>query len=84
MEATAGRGWFINDLHRHPVSFYAFRTIARLARWHRFVQHDGPISIARSFQKADWVRLIHAAGVDGTITRVRWHVPFRICVGRIR
>jgi hypothetical protein len=28
MEGTAKRGWFINDLHRHPVPFYVFRAMA--------------------------------------------------------
>jgi 2-polyprenyl-3-methyl-5-hydroxy-6-metoxy-1,4-benzoquinol methylase len=84
MERTATRGWFVNDLHRHPIPYHAFRVMARLARWHRFVQHDGPVSIARSFRRADWQRLIAAAGIDPVGVEIRWHVPFRICVGRIR
>jgi hypothetical protein len=84
MESTAKRGWFINDLHRHPVPFYVFRAMARIAGWHRFVQHDGPVSIARSFRRADWERLTQAAGVEPPTTRIRWHIPFRICVSRMR
>jgi len=42
MEKRAAGGWFINDLHRHALPYYGFRLLARLARWHRFVQHDGP------------------------------------------
>ena len=37
---------------------------ARLAGWHRFVQHDGPLSIARAFSRDDWQRLLDEAGVD--------------------
>ena len=81
MEATARRGWFVNDLHRHPISYHAFRLMSAVAGWHRFVQHDGPVSIARSFRRADWQGLLAAAGVPGA---VRWHVPFRFCVERVK
>jgi 2-polyprenyl-3-methyl-5-hydroxy-6-metoxy-1,4-benzoquinol methylase len=84
MERTALRGWFVNDLHRHPIPYRAFGLMARAARWHRFVQHDGPVSIARSFRRADWQRLVAAAGLDPSSVEIRWHVPFRLCVGRLR
>ncbi len=84
MDGTARRGWFVNDLHRHPLPFHAFRMLARLARWHRFVQHDGPVSIARSFTHRDWERLTGAAGIDRRHVDIRWHLPFRICVGRLK
>jgi SAM-dependent methyltransferase len=84
MERVATRGWFIADLHRHPVPFHAFQHLSRLARWHRFVQHDGPVSIARSFRREDWQRILHTAGIDPEGASIRWHVPFRLCVGRLR
>jgi 2-polyprenyl-3-methyl-5-hydroxy-6-metoxy-1,4-benzoquinol methylase len=84
MERTASRGWFISDLHRHPVPYYFFRIMARVAGWHRFVQHDGPVSIARSFRRADWVRIAAQAGLSADAIRITWHVPFRLCVGRIK
>jgi SAM-dependent methyltransferase len=84
MERHAARGWFISDLHRHAVPFHVFRLMARLAGWHRFVQHDGPVSIARSFRRDDWLRILRAAGVDPGLAEIRWHMPFRLCVGRLR
>ncbi len=84
MERVAARGWFIADLHRHAVPFHAFRLLSRLAGWHRFVRHDGPVSIARSFRREDWRRILQAAGVDPEAASIRWHVPFRLCVSRLR
>jgi len=84
MEQVATRGWFIADLHRHPVAFHGFRVLSRLARWHRFVQHDGPVSIARSFRKADWEKILHAAGLPPGAAQIRWHVPFRLFVSRLK
>ena len=36
MEQVATRGWYIADLHRHPVPFHFFRALSWAARWHRF------------------------------------------------
>lgn len=79
MERQATSGWFINDLHRHALSYHVFRVWATLAGWHRFVRHDGPVSIARSFRRDDWRAYLAAAGVDAEIA---WYFPFRYGVGR--
>ena len=82
MEATAARGWFVNDLRRSPVAFYGFAALAAVMRWHRFVRHDGPVSVARSFVPDEWERALATAGIDGaTVARV---FPFRLCVGRLK
>lgn len=84
MEATARKGWFVNDLNRHWIAFYGFKALAWAARWHPFVRHDGPVSVARSFRRADWERLIAAADLDRHAISLRWHLPFRLCVGRLK
>ncbi|MBI2254402.1 MAG: methyltransferase domain-containing protein [Proteobacteria bacterium] len=81
MERQTNVGWLINDLHRHAVSYHVFHAWAALAGWHRFVRHDGPVSIARSFRRGDWVRYLGTAGVTAEIT---WYVPFRYGVGRVK
>lgn len=80
MEQTATAGWFVNDLHRHPFAYHGFRLLSSLAGWHRFVRHDGPVSVARAFVPADWDTLLAQAGIEGA--EVRWHLPFRLCVAR--
>jgi trans-aconitate methyltransferase len=82
METHARMGWFVNDLHRHRLPYHVFRIVAKLAGLHPFVQHDGPISIARAFVIADWRRLVAEAGIDPSLTEIEWWVPFRLTVGR--
>lgn len=67
-------GWLISDLHRHPIPWAAVWAGTRLARLHPMVAHDGPVSVARGFGRADWERAIAAAGVEAW---ARWAVPFR-------
>ncbi len=83
MEQVATRGWYIADLYRHPVPFHVFGALARVARWHRFVQHDGPVSIARSFRRGDWEKILHEAGLEPGAAEIRSHIPFRLCVSRL-
>jgi 2-polyprenyl-3-methyl-5-hydroxy-6-metoxy-1,4-benzoquinol methylase len=80
MDHHATQGWFINDLHRHPVPFFLIRYVTRLLRFSPMVQHDGPVSVARAFTAADWRRLIAAAGIPAARIRINWFFPFRYCV----
>lgn len=82
MDTHARLGWFVNDLHRHPLPYYVFRRLAQLASLHPFVQHDGPLSISRAFVRSDWERLLADAGIPPQYAAIEWRVPFRFTVGR--
>ena len=89
MEGTAGRGWLINDLHRHAFAHRAYPLLARLLRVHRIVREDGRLSIARAFRPADWRAILAAAGLpgdgrSGNGARIVRRFPFRLCVERLR
>lgn len=84
MEARAIRGWFVNDLHRNIIAYHGFRLLAAVARWHPIVRQDGAISVSRSFTRADWQALIARAGLNPATVRLRWHLPFRWCLARLR
>lgn len=81
-EVNARIGWFINDLERHPFSYYGFALLARVMLWHPFVVHDGPVSIRRAFRADDWTVLLARAGVHQA--RIEAWFPFRLCVSRVR
>lgn len=82
MELHAQAGWFINDLARAAVPYHFFRAFSRLAWLHPFVQHDGPISIARSFVAQEWRELCSAAGLWPHEVEIRGYWPARLCVSR--
>ncbi|WP_245293231.1 methyltransferase domain-containing protein [Mongoliimonas terrestris] len=84
MEERAALGWFVNDLHRDPVAYHGFGAIATAARWHRFVRHDGPLSIARAFRRSDWLRLLGEAGLGASGATVEGWLPYRLCVARVK
>jgi 2-polyprenyl-3-methyl-5-hydroxy-6-metoxy-1,4-benzoquinol methylase len=90
MEFHAEFGWFINDLSRAAIPYHLLRMFTKLARLHPFVQHDGPVSIARSFIPEDWQRMCAAAGLNTTLdasidlrtVSIQPSWPARLCVSR--
>jgi SAM-dependent methyltransferase len=81
-EEHARVGWFINDLSRAPIPYHLFKAFSKLAGLHPFVQHDGPVSIARAFVSQDWRIMCAAAGIPRDAVAVEGFTPARLCVGR--
>jgi SAM-dependent methyltransferase len=78
METRGRLGWQVNDLHRHWFPWYGFGALAAVMRWHPFVRHDGPLSIARAFTRSDWEQRLRQAGIAQA--KIAWWFPFRYCV----
>lgn len=77
MDRHAVYGWFINDLHRHPLPYYFIKYAVRLLFSNRLIQHDAPVSVMRAFTKSDWMRLIILAGIPLERISIDWYFPFR-------
>jgi SAM-dependent methyltransferase len=82
MEDTARIGWFINDLSRASIPYGLFKAFSKVANLHPFVQHDGPVSIARAFIPDDWRTMCAAAGLAEADISIQSFTPARLCVGR--
>lgn len=80
MEANAGLGWFINDLHRHPIAFYTIRQLT--GWWSRsyLVKQDAPLSVLRGFTRREWRQLLQNAGIPAY--RLQWKWAFRWLVSK--
>ena len=81
MDARAGMGWLVNDLHRHRLPHLGFPILARMMGWHRVVREDGTLSIARAYRPGEWPPILEEAGVSARVYRA---FPFRLCVETIR
>ena len=68
----AGAGLLINDLHRHPLAWAGIWTLTRILPASYLVRHDGPLSVRRSFCRADWQRLLQNAGIEQAHVQWRW------------
>lgn len=74
MQANSHLGFFINDLHRHPLAYHSIRLLTRAFSKSYLVKNDAPLSVLRGFQKKEWHRLLADAGVAA---QIRWAWAFR-------
>ncbi len=84
MEASAQRGWFVNDLERQPVPALLFGVVSRLLGCHPFMRQDGPVSFRRAFRVEDWRGLLREAEIPADAARILPTFPARLCVERLR
>jgi len=76
MNRVAARGIFIIDLHRDPVAYLFYTTVARLFLHNRLIREDGALSILRSFKPEELAELGRQAGlVNSTVEK---HFPSRL------
>jgi len=76
MSRVAKRRIFVIDLHRHPVAYLLYTTLAKLVLHNRLIRHDGALSILRSFKADELLELAQRAGLrDISVER---HFPFRL------
>lgn len=75
LKKQVSKGIIINDLHRHPISYYFTKWI--LTRWSKseMVKFDSVVSVARSFTRKELEGYLQAAGI--TNYSIRWKWAFR-------
>ncbi|MEO8962309.1 MAG: methyltransferase domain-containing protein [Ginsengibacter sp.] len=80
MEANSLRGFFINDLHRHPIAYYFIKLATKVFSKSRLVKNDAPVSVLRGFKKKEWKDLLQKAGISNYSIRWKWAFRFLIVV----
>ena len=65
-------GFFINDLHRHPIAYYSIKFFTRLFSKSFLVKNDAPLSVQRSFKRRDLTQLFLAAGIYNFSIEWKW------------
>ena len=73
-------GFFINDLHRHPLAYYSIRLLTMVFSRSYLVKNDAPLSVLRGFSKSDWLRLMQLAGIDNFSIKWKWAFRWLIVI----
>ncbi len=72
MKANSNTGFFINDLHRHPLAYGSIKLLTSAFSKSRLVKNDAPLSVLRGFKRNDWKRLFASAGIHTYTIQWRW------------
>ncbi len=80
MQQRTNLGFFINDLHRHPLAYYSIKGLTKVFSKSYLVKNDAPLSVLRGFTKKEWESLLQQSGVKAS---VQWMWAFRwLVVGK--
>src|SRR6266404_2171696 len=58
MKENSNAGFFINDLHRHPLAYYFIKWLTKLFSKSYLVKNDAPLSVLRGFRKNELKNLV--------------------------
>lgn len=78
MQANSKQGFFINDLHRHPLAYYSIKFLTQLFSKSKLVKNDAPLSVARGFKRKDWEWLINQSSLASI--SIQWKWAFRYLI----
>ena len=79
MAINAGVGFFINDLHRHPLAYYSIKILTRIFSNSHLVKNDAPLSVLRGFRKKELLDSISKSSVENKNWQIelKWQWAFR-------
>lgn len=75
--ANSRLGFFINDLHRHPLAYHSIRLLSKAFSSSYLVKNDAPLSVKRGFSREDWKRIFSSVEIPGISPNIRWKWAFR-------
>lgn len=80
MKNNSLSGFFINDLHRHPIAYNFIKTAARIFSKSYLVKNDAPLSVLRGFKKNEWDEIFMKAGIKNYSIKWKWAFRYLIIV----
>jgi 2-polyprenyl-3-methyl-5-hydroxy-6-metoxy-1,4-benzoquinol methylase len=72
LKQQAQVGFFINDLQRHWLAYYAIKIITSIFSKSYLVKNDAPLSVLRGFSKNEWNTLFAKAKVSNYTIVWKW------------
>jgi ubiquinone/menaquinone biosynthesis C-methylase UbiE len=80
MRSQCRKGFFINDLHRHPLAYYSISWLTRLFSNSYLVKNDAPLSVLRGFTRKECKKLLIASGMKSYLIHWKWAFRWLITV----
>ncbi len=78
MKENSTIGFFINDLHRHPLAYNFIKYATKVFSKSYLVKNDAPLSVLRGFKKNEWLTIFKNAGIKKY--KIEWKWAFRYLI----
>jgi 2-polyprenyl-3-methyl-5-hydroxy-6-metoxy-1,4-benzoquinol methylase len=72
MRQHSRMGFFINDLHRNVLAYYAIKILTGIFSKSYLVKNDAPLSVLRGFKRKDWTAIFKKAGISQYTCQWKW------------
>ncbi|MCU7548041.1 methyltransferase domain-containing protein [Chitinophagaceae bacterium LB-8] len=72
MYRNSSIGFFINDLHRHPLAYYSIKLLTSIFSKSYLVKNDAPLSVERGFIRKEWSNLFQQANIEDFTCQWKW------------
>jgi 2-polyprenyl-3-methyl-5-hydroxy-6-metoxy-1,4-benzoquinol methylase len=80
LHANSRFGFFVNDLHRHPIAYHSIRLLTFLFSKSYLVKNDAPISVLRGFKKKELENILYKAGIENYSIQWKWAFRWLVSV----
>jgi len=84
MRDNSNLGFFINDIHRHPVAYWSIKVLTALYSRSAYVKNDAPLSVKRAFTRPEWRSILHSAGISTYYISHQWAFRYPVFVSNDR
>jgi len=78
MKFNSRKGFFINDLQRNRVAYYAIKVLTGIFSNSYLVKNDAPLSVARGFIYDEWVSILEDASIKKYTLHWQWAFRYLI------
>ncbi|HLP39159.1 methyltransferase domain-containing protein [Lacibacter sp.] len=75
MKNNSTLGFFVNDLHRHPLAYHSIKLLTTLFSKSYLVKNDAPLSVARGFKKDELIEILQQSSIIHY--QLKWMWAFR-------
>lgn len=82
MQENSTIGFFINDLHRHPLAYYSIGLLTKAFSKSYLVKNDAPLSVKRGFVRKEWEHLFASAGIASFHCEWKWAFRWLVTCSR--
>jgi 2-polyprenyl-3-methyl-5-hydroxy-6-metoxy-1,4-benzoquinol methylase len=75
MRENSGAGFFVNDLHRHPLAYYSIKLLTKFFSKSYLVKNDAPLSVLRGFNRKELEMFTAQSSIYNA--QLKWKWAFR-------
>jgi len=80
LQSMARLGIVVNDLHRHPIAYYAIRLLTVLLSRSAMVRYDAPLSVLRGFRRKELTSILQKAGIKNYELQWKWAFRWQLVI----